>query len=78
MSNRELFRSATRLGAYELKNDGLNVYDTNADLDEFTVRNATPSSDGSMYKSTPVFANEWIARARTGNIESIGAVLIKT
>ena len=57
MSNRERFRSATR-SEQELKNDGLKLYDTNADLDEFTVRNATPSSDGSMYKSTPVFANE--------------------
>ena len=58
MSNRERFKSATRLGEYELKNEGLKVYDTNADLDELTVRNDTPSSDGSMYNSIPVFANE--------------------
>ena len=58
MSNRELFRSATSLWEYELKNEGLNVYETNAALFEFTVRNASPSSHGSMYNSSPIFANE--------------------
>ena len=47
------------------------MYDTKADLDEFTVRIARPSILGSTYSSSPIFANEWIARANTTNIKYI-------
>ena len=47
------------------------MYDTKADLDEFTVRIARPSILGSTYSSSPIFANEWIARANTTNIKHI-------
>ena len=58
MSHRERFKSLTGLEEYELKNDGMKLYETKADLEALTVRIDIPSSVGSKYKSSPIFANE--------------------